>query len=485
MKKKNWKYLFSSILQAGLFLSTLGVSAKDIYVNNLSGTDDNSGGKKREAFKTFQKAVSKAQPGDVIHLANTNIPYKEMLFFSSRSGTENERITVEGNGAVISGSEPLDIPQWQEVSPGLYKNSVLYVQRRFNIDVVNRYFFLFDGKMNRMNRCLKGKNQPFKIPSTLNENEWTFSGDDNSFYIKINPDKKLSDCNIEHPVRPTGVEIAGTSSYLTIKDLVCTHFYNDGFGITNTANHLKFKNIKTLYCGDDGISAHAACQYEVDGFVSIGNGTGICDTGNSMTSYNRVFIKDCVGVDLYYINEKPDGISKYTIRNSIIICNAARPVVLITEKPGAEMSVTMENVLVIGKMNSDADVRVAGKTKLLIRNCTFMNLDFIINADSMSVQKSILSGMKNVMTKYSQTIWNAKENVYGLDHFNFNNKPYSIVNRTYEVYKSQSADTLSVWVKEISSRDLKKFEGNKIGANLSVLYSKKEMLNRYFREARN
>lgn len=475
VNKCNWKlpYIFCSFLFIELFLSTVTGSARNIYVNNTTGSDSNSGLKKSRSFKTFQKAVSTAQASDFIYLANTGTPYKEMLYFLNKSGAQGKPITVEGNGAVISGCEPIDITQWQEVGPGLYKNSVLYGLRRFNIDVVNRYFFLFDGKINRMNRCLKGKNQPFKQPSQLGENEWTFTSDDNSFYLKIDPKKKLSDCKIEHPVRPTGVEIAGSSSYIIIKNVVCTNFYNDGFGITNTANHLRFENIKTLYCGDDGISAHASSQFDVDGFISIGNGTGICDTGNSMTSYNRVFIKDCVGVDLFFITEKAEGQANFHIRNSIILCNAARPVMLVTEKPGGKMTVTMENVLVVGKKGYDADIRATGHTSLYVNNSTFKDLPVIFNCDSVSIQNSIISGIQRSVTKYPQTIWKAGENIYQFDHMLFNNTKYSLATNNIDNYQRQFSDSLSIWNNDLSFKGNFDWESNNAGVDFKKLVGSK------------
>lgn len=378
-----------------LLLTSVLVSARDIYVNNKTGNDTNSGLLANQAFRTIVKATSQIKPGDVLHIANTGLLYKEYLFFPNTIGTPEAPITVEGNGAVLSGSERLNIDDWEKAGPGLYKNSKLYPGRRFNMDVVNRYFFLFDGKMNRMGRALKGQNIPFKQPAALNNNEWTFVEDEKTFYLKIDPAKNLADLSIEHPVRATGVQISGNTSYVTIRNITSTNYYNDGFGITGTPNHVRFENIQALYCGDDGISAHAASQYDVDGFISIGNGTGLCDTGNSRNTYNRVFIKDCVGVDLYYLNEKPDGPATYTIRNSVVICHAARPVVLLTEKPNAELSVTMDNVLFVGKKEGDISVRVNGNTDWIAKNCTFIGLNLMLKGRTVRLEDSVVRGPKS------------------------------------------------------------------------------------------
>lgn len=441
--------------------------AGDIYVNNISGSDSNTGLKSAQAFRTFKKAVSSARPGDFIRLANTGIPYKEMLYFMNKSGEMGNPITVEGNGAVISGSEPLDISQWQEVSPGLYKNSVLYRLRKFNMDVVHRYFFLFGGKMNRMGRCLKGENKPYKKPSELLESEWTFTEGDNCFYLKIDSRKRLSDYKIEHPIRPTGVEIAGTSSYIIIRNVISTLVYNDGFGITNTANHLKFENITSLYCGDDGISAHAECQYDVDGFISIGNGTGICDTGNSKTTYNRVLIQDCVGVDLFFLNEKPGGKPIFLIRNSIIMCNAFRPLFFVTEKPEGKMDVTIDNILVVGKIGHATDFKVNGNICLSITNSAFVDIPMDFNADTVILRNSVVSGKGRSVSKSPKTVWIPEKNLYQVGQIQFDSRNFSLNSDKFKEYQQEYRDLESSWVSDWSIDNIIKINTNNLGFNIN------------------
>ena len=82
-----------------------------------------------------------------------------------------------------------------------------------------------------------------------------------------------------------------------------------------------FQNIRAFECGDDGISAHDDCQFKVAGLVSIGNSTGIADTGDSITEYNHVFIKDCLGVDLLFF-----GTNRHAIHNGVVTLSHAHTV---------------------------------------------------------------------------------------------------------------------------------------------------------------
>src|SRR5882757_4994659 len=194
------------------------VYGKDIYVNNLTGADNNTGLTSDSPFRTIAKAVSTVKPGDAIHIINTGAEYKESLVLSSVSGTPDARITIDGNGSTLSGCQPIRLSEWQQIGPGLYRNSTFYGTNRFVADFMRIYFFLFDGKMCRMGRSRKGPNADFKKPEDLTNNEWTFTEKDSTFYIRIDPSRKLSECSIEQPVRSNAVAISGSTSYITIKN---------------------------------------------------------------------------------------------------------------------------------------------------------------------------------------------------------------------------------------------------------------------------
>jgi hypothetical protein len=100
-----------------------------------------------------------------------------------------------------------------------------------------------------------------------------------------------------------------------------------------------FENIRAIECGDDGISAHETAEYRVDGFVSIGNSTGICDTVAAKTSYNRVFIADCIGYDLFFLD---DG--RYKLTNAVIFSKAQNPFT-VTGREDRHCELEIDNVL--------------------------------------------------------------------------------------------------------------------------------------------
>src|SRR6185436_11469305 len=137
------------------------------------------------------------------------------------------------------------------------------------------------------------------------------------FYLKLPPGQKLADAGILAPVRSAGVQFSGDNRHLVIRNVTATHVYNDGYNIHGHCEDVLFENIRAIECGDDGISAHETAQYRVKGFIAIGNSTGICDTGASVTSYDRVFIRDCLGAEVMFLDT-----GRYTLRNAVVLSSA-------------------------------------------------------------------------------------------------------------------------------------------------------------------
>ncbi len=113
--------------------------AADWYVDNVSGDDDHSGTIPNDALATIALAISKAQPGDTIHLAAHAEPYRDSAnFYGHPGGEPGKPITLNGNGAILRGTDICSPDGWK---PSLDNGTV---QRS---DLVSRLFLLVDGKM--------------------------------------------------------------------------------------------------------------------------------------------------------------------------------------------------------------------------------------------------------------------------------------------------------------------------------------------------
>ena len=295
---------------------------------------------------TIHAAIKMAVAGDTIHLEPK--VYRDYAGFYMKKGEPGKPITLDGHGATLEGSDPIDPAKWRNVSPSLFANDDLLPG--LSDAVIGRWFFLIDGKMQLMGRTSKGRSAPLKKPEKLQAGEWTFVKDASrekppskaifgTFYLKLAAGQSLADAKIFAPMRSAGVQFGGDNAHLVIKNLTATHPYNDGFNIHGDCRDVVFENIRAIECGDDGISAHESAQYRVDGFVSIGNSTGICDTGTAHTSYNRVFIAECIGFDLYFLDN-----GRYKLTNAVIFSKAQNPFT-VTSREDQHCELEMDNVL--------------------------------------------------------------------------------------------------------------------------------------------
>lgn len=321
------------------------------------------------------QAIRLAQPGDTIHLEPR--VYHEYAGFHARKGEPGRPITLDGHGATLDGSEPLDPAQWRQVEPGLWVADDLLPS--LSDSMLGRWYFLFDGQMQRMGRTSKGRKAAFKASAELQPGEWTFvrdtSREDPSskrirgrFFIRLAPGQPLAQAGIRLPVRAAGVQLSGDNAHLVIRNLTATHVYNDGFNIHGDCREVVFENIRAIECGDDGISAHESAQYRVDGLVSIGNSTGITDIGTAQTSYRNVFLARNVGYDLYFLDE-----GRYAVSKALIHSSAQNPLV-ITGRAGGECRVVLEQVHFKRRVEPRLGV-VAQNAVLEARHCTFEGLD--------------------------------------------------------------------------------------------------------------
>jgi len=334
--------------------------------------------------KTIHEAIKLAQPGDTIHLQP--IVYHDYAGFYGKKREPGRPITLDGHGATLEGSDPLDLAKWKEVSPGLFANSQMLPPRYLDDAVLVRWFFLWDGKMNLMGRTSKGKKAPFKKPEDLRPGQWTFAEDKSrekpnsrqvcgTFYVKLSPGQKLAEANIAAPMRSAGVQIAtdahgSASAHLVIRNLTATHPYNDGFNIHGNCQDLVFQNIRSIECGDDGISVHEAAECRVDGFVSIGNSTGIADCVAAHTSYNHVFIAGIHAIDLLFLHN-----GRYRVENAVVLSSSEHPL-LLRPGDGNHCELSLENVL-IRRLGKSEPVEVQKNAVLRAGRVTLENLEVL------------------------------------------------------------------------------------------------------------
>ncbi|HEY5313744.1 MAG TPA: hypothetical protein VIK18_14550 [Pirellulales bacterium] len=422
---------------------------RDIYVNPETGDERSSGlapEKKGAAgpVKTMHRAIRMALAGDTVHLAPLATAYREVAVFHNAHGEPGRPIIFDAHGATITGAEPLNPDDCREISPGLYRTDRLIPAKLVTPEdaVSRRWFFLYAGRINRMGRTLKGKNAPYKKPAELAIGEWTYQRDENAFYLKIDPQKTLADYRIQYPARGAGVQVSGDCAHLVIRNLVAMHVYNDGFNIHGKTRDVRYENIQSIECGDDGFSAHDDCDSVIDGFISIGNSTAIANAGRCSTTNNRVFADKNVGTDLLFL-----GSGVHTLTNSHIRCAGAYSLRLY----GADAydnvcTLKLENVL-LERAGETSPLRIDHNGALEADHVTLLGLSLQAAGKSVTLRHSAVGGQPPPeWTLSAATLWTADHNLYDMKLLQIGNTSYDQpVFSTYQKITRQDAG--SRWAK--------------------------------------
>jgi hypothetical protein len=386
--------LFLIVAFAGLLSCVSPLQADELLVSK-TGT-----------YKTIQQAINAAQPGDIIKLSTKDGPYYQSTVFHNKSGAEGKPITLDGQGATLDGSDPLDHKEWQEVSPGLYKSTALPMRLHISASILGRYFFLFNNKINRMGRVSKGTQTALKNPADLTDGEWTYVEAEKAFYVRPVAGQDLS--SVRAPIRASGVELNGDCEHLVIRNITATHVWNDGFNIHQRSRDILFQNIRAIECGDDGISEHEDCQIKVDGMYSSGNATGFCHVGQSQSDTQNIMIDNCLAYGVYLLDD-----SHHTLRNCVIRGKSTFAIRLVRNT-----TLKMDNVL----LEDTGPVQIESGASLQAQNVSSWASAWNISKSSVTLNQSAIAGAK---LKIDQpTLWKSDHNIFDLQSIIWNGETY-------------------------------------------------------------
>jgi len=470
---------------------------RDLFVDRLGGDDAASGLSETAAgahgpVKTIKRAVDLAQPGDTIHLAKA-VYAEQVGFYGNKSGEPGKPITVDGHDATISGCVPLDTNQWKEMAPGLYAaeaeelfKAAMRPKDLKNLEWIDawvgRFSFVFNGKLNRMNHSVKAPAVPWKAPADLQPGEWTYQEPASHlfgrYYIRIDPAKTLADCEIEMPVMVSGVQVAGTISHLVFQNLTVTHVCNDGFALTpgnepgSKVRDIVYRNIRSVECCDDGLSAHADCEVRIDGFEADDCSTGIASSGTS--SNRHVVLRNIHGKDLVF------GGGCHVVQDSHIAAHGRSAAVQLwsiwyPDIPDlASNFLKLENVLLTGVQGEPGvpnQIQVGdARSRLELDRCTVSGLSLVARQQgNLKVTDSVVAGVS--MDIESNANWQADRNLYDLEHIRIGAVSY-LAQDVAAYRKATGQDAASQW-QELDPERLRdpqqawQIQGAAVGADLS------------------
>lgn len=264
-------------------LHSSALPARDWYVDGARG-NDKAEGTEQAPLATGQKAIDKAQPGDIIHLGPAGSLLRQEIGLSGKRD-----ITIDGHGCTLSGADPLPADGWERVAANLSRC-------RLRRTAMDRHLLIIDSRMQRMGRS-PSVSPAFPAPEKLKPGEfcWQPDGEKHGWLYVCGPTDRL-----EWSVRLTGIKTTGKNRDITVRNLNCRHVLNDGFNIHSDCRGLRCVNITGYENFDEGFSAHEACECMIEGGRFWGNDNAVADVNQADTSYRRCEFRDSVSVEVLF-----------------------------------------------------------------------------------------------------------------------------------------------------------------------------------------
>lgn len=239
------------------------VSAKDIFVDNLIGSDWFDGLLSRPVdsgsgpVRTLQRAMKVAGYGDQIILTRPGEVYYDSLSLTGirNSGSKNHPFTLIGNGAILSGQRTVPKAGWRQAGPDLWKLTL--TRKGF-------YRLLRDGQPLPESRHEGGTN-PLE---SLAAGEWTaWQG---SVYFRADGDAPSSQA-FSYSADQTGLSLYQVQN-VRIVDLTLRDFRFDGVHAQNMCENVVLDNVSCINNGRAGVAVSGSSHIEVVGGKISGNG---------------------------------------------------------------------------------------------------------------------------------------------------------------------------------------------------------------------
>ena len=346
--------------------------AEVYHVDNQRGDDGNDGLSVAHPFKTLAKATSLLRAGDVLDIA-PGMPYRESLIVSA-SGTAKAPIVIRGNGAVLTGLEPVPDAAWQDKG-----ENVFFAPNRACWGALQPQLVDCRGKVLTIASCRTLKQDRAKM---LRPGEAIWNAD--GVYYRAPKGASPVGQGFCGYFRESGVKIA-SRSHITIEGIVAERFANDGFNVHGSCHDLVFRDIEARWNGDDGFSVHDDVEAQVRGGRFHHNSDGIADVNASQTFYSDVLVEDNVsfGVGFY------GGLR--VMRDSVVRSNGGNQIMVLPDgdhdghrwggSPMFDPKVHLVNVKVDGGSKAAAALAVGERAVVSVVDCEFRNADVGLRLD--------------------------------------------------------------------------------------------------------
>lgn len=266
-------------LTFGVAICLIGsVSARDLYVDNMAGSDRFDGLTPRAQrgsgpCRTIQRALDLARKGDRISVAKTSKPYHESISVQAgrHTGTPDDPFVIIGNGAVIDGSAPIPEEAWAHHRGDIYR----FQPRKLS----HQQLFLNDRPLERVH-VDASLLAPFPKLKPL---QWClYQG---HVYFHTEPGRGPHQYALTHTALLTGITLYEVRS-VRIEDFVVQGFVFDGVNAHDSAMDVDLQYLTCRGNGRSGISIGGSSRVRIRGCVVGAN----AEAQIRMRDFTRVLV---------------------------------------------------------------------------------------------------------------------------------------------------------------------------------------------------
>ncbi len=237
--------------------------ARDLVIDNVRGNDSQNdrGLVAQEAsygpYRTINRALIAARPGDRIVLTDTGIPYRECvsLVGPTHSGSPLLPFEIVGNGATLDGSITPASLQWEPLGSGLW--GLRQNPAGFGLLLTK------DGSLIHADAPADGNLEKLEV------NAWTRIA--RRMIVRLPLDQSPAGLAIESTMHPTGITLYDVQN-VVIRDLVVRGYRIDGINAHDRCSNVKLINVSARENGRSGLTVAGASRVEIGATLSELNG---------------------------------------------------------------------------------------------------------------------------------------------------------------------------------------------------------------------
>lgn len=383
---------------------------------------------------------SQLAPGDVVKISPASSAVRGELKLENLKGTAEQPIVIDCGGSTFVGTEPLRPDEWEPAGDGLFKSDKFVRRVKLSDTTLQRFFLVFDDKVERMGRVSKGKLPPLPQPESLQPGQWTYDEGSKALYLRLASGKTLENSGVEIPERQSGVAISGmNSAFLEIRNLRVKRFYNDGFNIHGKCEGVKFSDIEALECGDDGLSAHDDCSVEASGFRAEGNATGFCNVNRSRFTASGVTLVRNLAYEVYVTDASQNTVSDLAIDTDIARVIVARG----SKKDEGVSALTISRGRITGSSSASA-IAIEKDSIFTASDLTTQDCSWTVSGSADVSASRLGGGASSFLRINAGATWKAATNAYSFGRIEFLGQ--SFAPDSFAAYQQASGqDATSTW----------------------------------------